>query len=195
MGNSVLSIAKSSLLLFSDSHDCCNAFIASVTIRYLSCVMEAKNRSLRPLWSGLGKWGCPSKRQNICLMLNCSLTNTPDGILRGLHHPINWHSMFSHATRERQKEAERFICQGQWQTLPWPDPEATLSTIQLGGLSGLLEGNLGLAPWGISTKETTQPAAMQTPTERRSYPGHLVLDDEPFVEVGVLPCWKRTNVG
>ena len=84
IGNSVLCIAKSSLLFPCDSYTCCNAFIASVTIHYLSCVIGAICRSPRQLDSRLGKWGCPSEKQSISLMPNCSTTNTPDGILGGL---------------------------------------------------------------------------------------------------------------
>ena len=87
MANSVVCIAKSSLLLLCGSHKCCNVFITSVTIHYSSCIMGAKCRSPRPLGSGLGKWGCPSKRWSICLMPKCSLMNIPDEILRGLTAP------------------------------------------------------------------------------------------------------------
>ena len=90
MGNSVLCIAKSFLFLLCDSHDCCDVFIASVTMHYLSCIMGAKCRSPRLLGSGLGKQGCPSERQSICLMPNCSLTNTPDGISGGLTDPSSY---------------------------------------------------------------------------------------------------------
>ena len=53
-----------------------------------------------------------------------------------------------------------------------------------GGLLGLLEGDLGSVPCGIPTKEAAWPNTMQTLTERRSYLGHFVLTDKPFVEVG-----------
>ena len=76
-----------SLLLLYDSHNCYNVFIASVTICYLSCFMGVKCRSLRPLGSRLGKWGFPFERWSICLMLNCSLMNTPDWILGDLMTP------------------------------------------------------------------------------------------------------------
>ena len=36
-----------------------------------------------------------------------------------------------HATEEGWKEAERFICQGHWQSLPRPDPEVDISAIKL----------------------------------------------------------------
>ena len=87
MSSSVLCIARSSLLLHRGSHECCNVFITSVTIYYLSCIMGAKCRSPRQLGSRLGKQECPSERQSICLMPNCSLMNTPDGILGGLTTP------------------------------------------------------------------------------------------------------------
>ena len=87
MGDLVLCIAKSSLWFLCDSHECCNVFITSVTINYLSCIMGAKCRSARPLGSGLGKQGCPSKKWRICLMPNCSLTNTPDELLGSLTAP------------------------------------------------------------------------------------------------------------
>ena len=41
--------------------------------------------------------------------------------------------MFLHAAKQGQKEAERFIHQGHQQSLPRPDPEADVSTIQLVG--------------------------------------------------------------
>ena len=68
--------------------------------------MGAKCRSLRPLGSGLGKWGYPPEKQSAGLTPNYSLTNTPDGTSRGPHCPIILHSMFLHATGEGQKEAE-----------------------------------------------------------------------------------------
>ena len=65
----------------------CNAFIALITIHYLSCIMGVKCRSLRLLGSRLGKWGYPSERQSASLMSNYSLTNTPGGTSRGLTTP------------------------------------------------------------------------------------------------------------
>ena len=84
MGNSILCIAKSSLLLLCDGHNCCNVFITLVTMHCLSCIMGAKCRSPRLQGSRLGKWGYPSKRESICLMPNCSLMDTPDEISGGL---------------------------------------------------------------------------------------------------------------
>ena len=53
-----------------------------------------------------------------------------------------------------------------------------------GGLSDLMKRNLGPIPWGISTKEVTQPTAMWAPAEKGSYSGHLVLTDEMVAEAG-----------
>ena len=61
------------------------------------------------------------------------LDKYPRWDIKGPHHPIILHSMFLSAAGEGQKEAERFICQGQWQTLPQLDPKVTLPTIQLVG--------------------------------------------------------------
>ena len=41
------------------------------------------------------------------------LDDYPRWDIEGPHCPIILHTMFLHATREGQKEAERFICQGQ----------------------------------------------------------------------------------
>ena len=41
--------------------------------------------------------------------------------------------MFLHATEEGWNEAKRFICQGCWQSLPRPDPEADIPIIKLIG--------------------------------------------------------------
>ena len=41
------------------------------------------------------------------------------------------HEMFLHATSKGQKEAERYVCQGIWQQMPQPNPEADISAIQL----------------------------------------------------------------
>ena len=47
--------------------------------------------------------------------------------IKGPHWPIIQHSMFLHATREGQKEAEQMICWGHWQNLPRQDPKESLS--------------------------------------------------------------------
>ena len=95
--------------------------------------MEINCTSPSLLGSGWGRKGRLLERQSIGLMLNCSSTNTPDGIFEGPHCPIILHSMFLHATEEGQKEAERFIHWGQWQGLPRLDPKADIPTIQLVG--------------------------------------------------------------
>ena len=51
----------------------------------------------------------------------------------GLHCLLILQRMFVHAANEGQKEAEGFICQGYWCTLPSPNPEADVSTIQIVG--------------------------------------------------------------
>ena len=145
--------------------------------------MGVKCRSPRLLGNQLGKWGCPSDRQSIGLIPNCSSVNTPDGISGGPNCPIILHSMFLHAAGEGQKEVERFICQGCWHNLPRPDPEANLPTIQLVGywtswkeiwdlyhevyLLRRLPGHCHAGPsWG------------------QRYIGHLVLTEKLFAEVG-----------
>ena len=142
MGNSVLCIAKSSLLLLCGSHKCCNVFIASVTIHYLSCIMGAKCRSPRLLGSGLGKWGCPSERWSICLMLNCSLMNTPDGILRGLN-ALSSCTACSYMLSGRGREVYLL------RLMANPTPARSRGNLihcTTGGLLDLSEGNLGPVP-------------------------------------------------
>ena len=73
--------------------------------------------------------------------------------------------------------------------------QGNLTCHTTGGLLDLSEGNPGPVPWGIPTKEATQPATMQAPTERRSYPGHLVLADEPFAEVGGTTMLEEDQCG
>ena len=90
VSNSVLCIVKNSLLLLCGGHECCNAFITSVTIHYLNCIMGANYRSPRLPGSGPGKWGCLSKRQSICLMPNCSWMSKQDGISGGLTAPSSY---------------------------------------------------------------------------------------------------------
>ena len=183
MGNLVLCISKSPLLLLCDSHNCCNDFTTSITIHYLRCIMGAKCRSPRPLGSWLGK---------LCVHLWCRASawcqtipwQIPQMGYQGASptcHPAQ-HVLTCHwegTKRGREVHPLRLMAN--------PTParsQGNLKSHTTGGLSDLSEGNLGSVPWGIPTKEATQPTTMQTLTEERSYPGHLVLTDEPFAEVG-----------
>ena len=49
------------------------------------------------------------------------------------HRSVILHEMFLHTTKWGQKEAERFICQGHWGSLPRPDPEVDQSAMKLVG--------------------------------------------------------------
>ena len=61
----------------------------------------------------------------------------PDGYPRwelgAPHQSVILHEMFLHAAEQWQEEAERFIHQGCWGSLPRPDPEADQSTMKLVG--------------------------------------------------------------
>ena len=49
------------------------------------------------------------------------------------HWSVILHERFLHTAKWGQKEAERFICQGHWGSLPRPDPEADQSAMKLVG--------------------------------------------------------------
>ena len=109
ISNSVLYIVKNSLLLLCGGHECCNAFITSVTIHYLNCIMRTNYRSPRPPGSWPGKQGCPSKRCSICLMLNCSQMSTPDGISGGLTAPSSCTACsYMPLGRDRRRQKDSF---------------------------------------------------------------------------------------
>ena len=60
------------------------------------------------------------------------------------HHTVILYEMFRHVAANRQKEAERVICQGCWQNLPQLNPEAGIPAIQLVGLETTKEELLEL---------------------------------------------------
>ena len=144
--------------------------------------MGANYRSPRPPGSRPGKQECPSERQSICLMPNCSWMSTPDGISGGLTTPssctaCSYMPLGRDRWRQRGSSAE---ANGKPYRVR---SRGYLPHCTTGGVLDLLKGNAGPVPWGIPTKETAWPTSMWTPIERRSYPGHLVFADEPFVEV------------
>ena len=55
------------------------------------------------------------------------LNEYPRWELGAPHQSIILHEMFLHAAKQGQKEAERFVCQGHWGSLPRPDLEADQS--------------------------------------------------------------------
>ena len=61
------------------------------------------------------------------------LDEYPRWEIEGPHWSVIIHDMFLHATKQGQKEAERFIRCGCWQSLPRPDPEVDVPTIKLVG--------------------------------------------------------------
>ena len=91
--------------------------------------METYYKKPSPLGSRQGKQGCPLGRQNSNLFLD----EYPRWEIEGPHWSIILHDMFLHTTKEGQKEAERFIHQGHWQSLPRLDPEADIAAIRLVG--------------------------------------------------------------
>ena len=120
------------------------------------------------------------------------LDEYPPWDIEGPHCPIILQSMFLHAAREGQKEAEihppRLLAK-----LIQARSQRKLVCHMAGGLSDLPERNQGLIPWGISAKEVTQPTAMQAPSKRGSYSEHLVLTDEPVAKVGgATPTGRRS---
>ena len=156
--------------------------------------MGAKCRSPRPLGSRLGKQGCPSQRQRISFTPSFSLMNTSDGILGASlpHHPAQHVLTCLWGRTERGREVHPL------KPMANPTPAGSQDNHThhaTGGLLDLSEGNLGPVPWGIPTKEAAQLLPCRPQLRRRSYPGHLVLTDELFAEVGVPSCQKRTNVG
>ena len=52
------------------------------------------------------------------------------------HHVVILHETFQHAAAEGQKEAERVIHQGCWQTLPQLNPEVCMHTHYSAGGAG-----------------------------------------------------------
>ena len=68
-----------------------------------------------------------------CLDAELFLDEYPQWDVGCLHHPIILQSMFMHATKEGQKEAERFIHSGHWHALPRPNPETDVPAVQLVG--------------------------------------------------------------
>ena len=161
----------------------CNAFTASVTIHYLSYIMGARCRSPRLPGNELRKWGYLSGKQSASLMPNYSLTNTQVGHWGASlpHHPAQYVPICCQGGMERSREVHP--------PRPLAKPTQAGSQRKLvcctaGGLLDLPERNPGPVSWGISAKEVTRPAAMQASAERGSYSWHLVLADEPVVEVG-----------
>ena len=61
------------------------------------------------------------------------LNEYPRWEIEAPHQSVILHEMFLHAAEQGQKEAERFICQGHWGSLPRPDPEADQSAMKLVG--------------------------------------------------------------
>ena len=123
------------------------------------------------------------------------LVEYPRWDIKGPDQPIILHSMFLHATGEGQKEAERFICWGWWQTLPWLDPEATLAAIQLVGYQTSWKEILDLyheeyllrRPLGLLTcRPWLREEAIQDILS--SLMSHLQRWGAPL-------CWRRINVG
>ena len=133
MGNSVLCIAKSYLLMPCNSHQCCNAFTASVTIHYLSCDMGSKMQKSQATREWVGEVQMSIREAKHRLDTELFLDEYPRWDIEGPHCPIILHSMFLHAAQEGQMETERYICQGHWHSLTRLDPKANLPAVLLVG--------------------------------------------------------------
>ena len=100
--------------------------------------------------------GCQWGRQKSSLTTELFLDEYPRWEIEGPYWSIILHDMFLHAAKEGQKEAERFICQGHWQSLPRLDPEADIPAITLSGVLDLPQRDQRPLPWCISAKKVTQ---------------------------------------
>ena len=145
--------------------------------------MEINYTSPSLLGSRWGRQGCLLERWNIGSMPNCSLMNTPDGILRASppHHPPQYVPACHQAGAEGSREVHlpRLMAEpakaGLW------DGHTHQTTC---GVPNLLEGDPGPLPWSIFTKKVTWPTALWAPTEGRGNPRHPVLPEELLVETG-----------
>ena len=115
--------------------------------------------------------------------------------IKGPHCPNILHSMFLHAAREGQKEVERFICQGCWQSPPRTDPKENLSPIWLVGYQISQKEIQDLNHASISAKEVTQPTATWPLAERGNYSGHLVIADELVAKAGGAALQEEDQYG
>ena len=193
MHNSILCIAKSYLLLLCDRHKCCNAFIASVTIHYLSCMMGAKCRSPRLLGSRLGKWGCPSERQSISLMPNCSMMNTPFGILRDLTIPSSC-TVCSYMLPGRDRGRQRgSSTKAVGKAYPGQIPRQTYPPYNWWAI-GPLGKKLGTYTHEVYLlRRSTGPPPCGPQLREEAIQDILSSLMRHLWRLGVLPCWKRTN--
>ena len=157
--------------------------ITSVTTCYLSCIMETNCTSPSLLGSGQVKQGCPLERQNVGLTPNCSLMNTPDGVLRAspTHHPPQYVPACHQGGVEGSREVHplRLVAEP---AKAWPQGRHTCHATWR--VSDLSERDQGPLPWSIFTKKITWLTTLQAQMEGRGYPGHPVLPEEPLAQAG-----------
>ena len=110
MGDSVLCVAKSSLLLFCDSHNCCNVFFCFSYHTLLQLHYGSKMQKSQATREWAREVGVSIQEAEHLLDTELFLDEYPRWDIGVPHHPIILHSMFLHAAREGWKEEERFIC-------------------------------------------------------------------------------------